>query len=220
MMPPHFFDPTLAFGTELLFTILAVVFCFLIYFKTRESYELTKYKGIKYFRDAFLLLGLSYLLRFLFSILLLSKITFDFYLPRKIDALFFILPLGYLSTAALFYLIFSLIWKRFDNKKMIILGHSLAVLLPLASYLTRSPLILFHLQAALLVVAVVLVFSLHKEGKTFSQIKIIYFLVFALWLINLFIIDRRHPFSLEIIPQVISVLVFIAIYRKVSKWAK
>ena len=38
-----YFDPVM-FGIELGFTLVAVVFCFLIYFKTKEIYELTKGK--------------------------------------------------------------------------------------------------------------------------------------------------------------------------------
>jgi hypothetical protein len=59
---------------ETVFTLVALVLGLLIYFKTKESYELTKHPGIRYFRDAFLFLGLSYLLRFLFSAVFLSRI--------------------------------------------------------------------------------------------------------------------------------------------------
>ena len=107
-----FFDPVM-FGIELGFTVIAVIFCFLIYFKTKEIYELTKYKGIRYFRGAFLFFGLSYVMRFLFSLVLLSRIAFDFFLPRHLIMPLFILPLGYLSTVGIFYLIFP----TFDSQR-------------------------------------------------------------------------------------------------------
>ena len=228
MPNPHFgqlFGPH-NFSNEIVFTVAAVIFCFLIYFKTKESYDLTRYTGIRYFRDAFLLFGLSYALRFLFSLFFLSTIAFDFIIPRRMFVPFFILPLGYFSTMGIFYLIFSLIWKRFDNKKLLIIGHSIAVLLSVVSFITRSHRILIFLQFIFLIIAVVLSFVVHQRGKKLShklsQIRILYLLIAALWLINLLIVDRRRPFNyeIEIFFQVISLCVFFIIYHKISKWVK
>ena len=219
MAVPHF-NP-LIFSTEFLFAVIAVVFCFLIYFRTRESYALTKYKGIKYFRDAFLFFGLSYFVRFLFSLFFLSRIAFDFILPRNMFVPFFILLLGYFSTAGIFYLVLSLIWKRFKNRNLLILGHGVAVLLSLVSFITKSHLILLYFQSALLIIAVIMS-SAMRGRKKISQIRILYFLVALLWLINLWIIDRRKPFSfeMEIFFELVSLAAFIAIYYKISKWVK
>lgn len=217
----HFFNPLL-FSIELLFTIIAVVFCFLIYFKTREIYELTKYEGIKYFREAFLFFGLSYVLRFLFSLAFLSIVSFEFIIPRSMFIPLFILPLGYFSTIGIFYLIFGLIWKKFKSKKWFILGHGIAVLLSIISFFTRSQLILLIFQSALLVLGVVLSSIMHKSEKKVSQIRILYLLVSLLWLINLWIIDRPRPlsFEMDIISELVSLAVFIAVYYKISKWVK
>ena len=217
---PHFFDP-LVFTAELLFTLIAVIFCFLIHFRTREIYELTKYEGIKYFRGAFFFFGLSYALRFLFRIMLLSRIAFDFILPRELFAPLFILPLGYFSTIGIFYLIFSSIWKKFSSRRLLISGHAIAVLLSVASFITRSNAILLYFQSALLILAVILSIIMHRKRKI-SEIRILYFLVSVLWLINLWIIDRRRPLPLgmEIFFQVVSLAVFFTIYFKISKWVK
>ncbi len=221
MITPPPFDP-FAFSVELLFTIISIVFCFSIYFKTKETYELTRYQGIMYFRKAFLFFGLSYAMRFLFSFLMFSRMAFDLILPRELFVPLFILPLGYFSTIGIFYLIFSLIWKKLDNKKVLFLGHGIAVVLSVLSFITRSHLILLLLQSILLIIAAALSFTTHKGRKKISQIKILYLLILALWLIDLWIIDRRHPFSLSIqlASYLISLLVFIAIYYKISKWVK
>jgi len=211
------------FGTELIFTILAVVFCFAIYYRTKESYELTKYEGIRYFRDAFLFFGLSYVMRFLFSLILFSRLAFDFIVPRGLFAPLFILPMGYFSTVGIFYLLFSSdVWKRFNNRRLLISGHGIAILLSLASFIARSHMTLLYLQSILLLLAVALGFFAHKEGKKTSHVRILYLLVFALWLINLDVLDRMRPFSFEIefFSYAVSLLVFIAIYHRVSKWAK
>ena len=217
----HFFDPIL-FGTEFVFTAIAVIFCLLIYFKTREVYNLTKHKGIKYFRDAFLFFGLSYILRFLFSLVFLSRIAFDFVLPRAMFMPLFILPLGYFSTIGIFYLVFSSIWKRFNNRRLIILGNIIAILLSLISFITRSHFILLSFQSVLLVFAITLSIFVHRGEKKASGIKILYLLISTLWLINLWVIVPRRSFSLEteVFFQFVSLSVFIVIYYKLSKWIK
>lgn len=220
MAPPHFFDP-FAFGAELAFTVVAVAFCFAIYSRTRELYDLSKYEGIRYFRDSFLFFGLSYATRFLFALLMFSRAAFDFLLPRWLLAPFFILPMGYFSTVAIFYLVFSLVWKEFNNRRMLIFGHAVSLLLPALAFLTRSHLILLYLQAALLVFAMGLVFSVRKERKRVTPARVWYFLVFALWLFSLLEIGpRRGLFGLNVFFQAVSLLVFIALYHKISKRIK
>jgi len=221
MPPPHFLDPMI-FVPEILFTVIAVVFCFVIYFRTKESYELTKYEGIRYFRGAFLFFGLSYLLRFVFGLLRFSTIAFDVIIPRQMFAFLFILPLGYFSTVGILYLIFGSVWKKFNNKKMLLIGHLAAVLLTIISFVTRSPRTLLWLQTALLVLAVVLVFFLHKKDKKITGMKLLYILVSMLWLINMWIIDERRPFpfEVEIVFRAVSLVVFIIIYHKISKWVR
>lgn len=217
----HIFNPGF-FAAEIVFTIIAVAFCFLIYFKTREIYELTRHDGIKYFRGAFFFFGLSYVVRFLFGLVLLSMIAFDFIVPREMFGPLFILLLGYFSTIGIMYLIFSSVWKKFKSKNLLIAGHGIAILLSIVSFIARSHLILLYFQSALLILAVVLSSILHKREKKISRIRVLYFLVSVLWLINLWIIDRRRPFSfgMEIFFQIISLAVFILIYRKISKWVK
>lgn len=220
MAPPHFFDP-FAFGMEIVFTVIAVAFCFAIYYRTKEIYELTRYEGIRYFRDSFLFFGLSYATRFLFGLLMFSRMAFDFVLPKEAFAIFFILPMGYFSTVAIFYLIFSLVWKEFNNRRMLIFGHAVSLLLPVLAFLTRSHLMLLYLQAALLVFAMGMVFSVRREKKRVTPARVWYFLVFALWLFSLLEIGpRRGPWGINIFFQAISLLVFIALYHKISKRIK
>lgn len=219
---PHFLDP-IGFSTDLVFTLLAVLFCFLIYAKTRETYRLTQHKGIGYFRDAFLFFGLSYVIRFLFGITMLSRIAFDLVPPRAMfpPFMFFMPPLlGYFSTIGIFYLIFSTVWRKFDNRSLLIFGHTAAIILSIVSFITRSTLILLCMQCALLGVAVTLKFVTHGRKEKLSQLKLLYLLVAVLWFINLLMVDIRRPFPLgiEIFFQLISLAVFIIIYSKISKW--
>ena len=218
---PHTFNPGF-FAAELVFTIIAVAFCFLIYFKTREIYALTKHEGIKYFRGAFFFFGLSYVVRFLFGLVIFSMTAFDFIVPRETFGPLFILLLGYFSTIGIVYLIFSSVWKKFKSKNLLIVAHGIAILLSIVSFIARSHLILLYFQSALLILAVILSSILHKLEKKISKIRVLYFFVSVLWLINLWVIDRRRPFSfgMELFFQLVSLIVFIVIYLRISKWVK
>jgi hypothetical protein len=90
------------------------------------------------------------------------------------------------------------------------------------SFVTRSHFMLVGLQCALLVVAVILSFVMHRKEKKVSRMKLLYILVAALWLINLLVIDqKRHtPLGVELVFQAISLVVFFVIYHKISKWIK
>jgi len=220
-MPPHFLDPT-GIVIESVYTLAVVLFCFLIYHRTKNIYALTKYKGIKYFRMAFLFFGLSYIMRFFFGLISLSRVSFDFLLPGRLLMPFFILPLTYLSTMAVFYLIFSLIWKKLPGKKHLVWAHSLAAVLSLTTFLTRSHFVLVLIQAVLLILAIILSFVLKQKGHRISSARIIYIFIFVFWLVNLIILGpgMRLPFGLEVVFQAISLALFLVIFYKVSKWTK
>lgn len=221
MPGPHFFEP-INLIAETLFTVLAVAFCFAIYFKTKEIFELTKYKGIEYFRTAFLFFGLSYLVRLVFGLMMFSAIELNFHPAINAFSLILILLLGYFSTAGIFYLLFTFVWKRFDNKKMVLCGHLIAILLSVIVFITRSHMILLMLQTILLLAGVIVVFLLHDPKKKISQINVLYYLVSALWLMNLWVLDRGRPFffGVEMLFYLLSIAVFLYIYYKVFKWVK
>ena len=193
------FNPAM-FIIETIVTLIFIGICFAIYFKTRESYELTKYEGLKYFRNAFLLFGISYILSFLSSIALFSRVIFGVTLPREIFGTLFILPLGYLSTMAILYLIYSTVWKKFENKKTMLISHIVAIILTITTFITRSHMILVLLQSILFILAIVL----------------------GLWLTNLFMIGRgiEPHHDVELVIQILSLGAYAFIYHKISKWVK
>ncbi|MGV8162849.1 MAG: hypothetical protein ACP5N2_05975 [Candidatus Nanoarchaeia archaeon] len=226
MVAPPGFNPITLMVSELIFTTLVVFLCFLIYFKTRESYQLTKYKGLGYFRQAFVFLGFSYIVRFIFSAMMLSGIVFNTGILGRGLLPLFIIPLGYFSTIAIFYLLYSLIWKRIEKNWLLIVGHLSAIILTVVAFITRSPMMLLYLQSLLLVIAGITALLLHRgKNKRSSKninMKILYFLVSVLWLFNLWVIDiRAHfPFEIKIVCQLISILVFCLIYVRLYKWVK
>ena len=50
---------TLGIGAEIIYSFVIIVCSLMIYFGTREIYNLSSYKGIKYFRQAFLLFAIT-----------------------------------------------------------------------------------------------------------------------------------------------------------------
>ena len=209
------------FVVDFAFTIAAVVFCFLIYYRTREIYRLSKYEGIKYFRESFLFFGFSYAMRFLFGLVLLSRIVFGIKLPREVFAPILILPLGYFSTMGIFYLLYSALRNKLSGKNWLYIGHGLAILLSAVSFATRSHIILLLLQSILLAAVLVIVFA-SKGRKKVSKTRILYFLISILWLMNLWVAGLRRPFFSEIrvIFDLLSLAVFFTIYHKISKWIR
>lgn len=213
-MPP--FENILS---EFLYTFIIVVFCSLIFWKTREIYQLTKYKGIKYFRNTFLFLGISYLFRFVAHLLMMTTIVLDYIIPRKIMMGITMLPVSYLSTMALFYLMYSLIWKKIDERKFLAFSNIIAIIVSIAAFMTRSPEILVIIQLTLLAFTGIITLIFHKGHKLTN--RLLYLMIFIFWLVSLFTTGpgRLIPHYFKMPVQIISALVFIAIYYKVAKWA-
>ncbi|MBW2973740.1 hypothetical protein KY346_05070 [Candidatus Woesearchaeota archaeon] len=218
-MPPMFHNP-MWFATEVVYTLVVLFLCFLIYFKTRELYDLTKHKGIYYFRNTFLFFGLAYVFRFIFGLIRMTDRWVDIiHIPRWAMMPAMILFTGYFSTMAILYLIYSTAWKRISSKEFFIVANILAVLIAVAAAL--SPPIFLITQAVLLVVAIVLSLILRKKAKL-SKTALLYFLLFAFWIISLILVvpGRALNFETRIALEVISVALFGILYYKVSKWTK
>lgn len=217
-----FLDPT-RFGIEFLYTLVVIVLCFFVYHKTKDIYDLTKYKGIGYFRNAFLLFGFAYASRFILHILTFTtRLFFDSFIPRNIIFPLIIIPVGYLSTMAIFYLSYSTVWKKIDYKYFLIFSNTLAILLSAIAFISRSHILLSSLQLLLLLFTIIISFRKHTKGKKRLQTRALYLLISIFWLINLIVVGPRRLLSFEtkLILQVISIFVFIVIYHKVTKWIK
>ena len=105
------------FGMEFLYTFVIVVCSLMVYFGTRELYELSSHKGIKYFRLAFLFFAIAYFFRsgLKFVLVYFGKNIFDIS-PR----LFGPLSAGifmYFSSMAVFFLLYSVMWKKWKDKE-------------------------------------------------------------------------------------------------------
>lgn len=222
-MPPpfHLMDPT-KLAAELGYTLIVVFLCFMIFFKTREIYDLTKHEGINYFRITFLFFGLAYIFRFLHIFSMLVSLTFDTDLLTDVFRIYPLVFNGYFSTLAILSLTYSIIWKNLHIKHTLLLFNAVAILISGIAFISRSPFLLILAQAALLVFTVIMACYFYMRSRKFSQLFILYVLFLLFWIVNLFALGPRRfiPFEIQTAFQIISIAVIGIIYYKVGKWTR
>ena len=112
MPPPHFFTGP-EFILESLYSLIVIISCLIIYFKTKEIYKLSSHKGIGIFRNAFLFFGIAFFSRYFLRFITLIS---DYQIDRIIFGLGFFFFV-YFGTMAALLLIYSVLWKRFKELK-------------------------------------------------------------------------------------------------------
>ncbi len=220
-MPPHFINMYFL-GMETIFSLVIFILALLIYLRTQEIFSLTKHQGIKYFRNTFLFFSLAYAFRFLFVLFNVSMFTKGIFIPRHIIQPLFLVLTSYLSTMAIIFLTLSVIWKKFKKKEINLLLHLISIMIALIILLTRSPLILIILQAALLIFSLIMALKTHSKSKKFSKLIIIYVLLSLFWIVNLSFLGAKLfiPMELGILFNIISIGIFAYILHKVAKLIK
>ena len=223
MRPPieFLFPPEL--GAELIYSFVIVVCSLMIYYATKEMYELSSYKGIKYFRQSFLFFAVAYFFRY-FIIFLLTLFNIDDFLGLSIRQVypFSLFVFLYSSTMAVFYLVYSVMWKRWNNNKLnLILFNFFALVLALLGILFGGMemslflnVLFFFSVSFILLVAYIESKNKHK-GKSLLAF---YFLLFIFFFLN--IIDVMTPMFLQFFKLAVylaSILTFMIILYRVLK---
>jgi hypothetical protein len=223
-MRPHFerfFSPT-AISFELVYAFIVVLLCFWIYYITKEIYSLTKHKGIGFFRNTFLFFGLAFVFRFLFTLFHLGAFLFDIRITGMVLKPLSLIIVGYLSTMAIFSLSLSTMWKKIKDKNFHYLIHIIAFVIVLLVLVTRSAELLVLSQFVLMIFSIILSFINSRKSKKFSNLTIIYILLFVFWLLNLVVLSPIiwMFFMFKIFSYMLSILIFFYIMYRVSKWTK
>ena len=222
MAPPIPYLSNLGFGAEIIYSFVIIICSLMVYFGTRELYELSSYKGIKYFRQAFLFFAVAYFFRsfikFVMDYFKISRIL-DF--SPMIFGQFSLLLFIYFSSMAVFYLIYSLMWKKWNgSSKKIYLFHALAVIISLAGIFFINQMVYLGLNIFLLIFVIIISFisnSDKKRGKK-NNLHMIYTLLFIFWFFN--VMDVLIPDFLQNIQlfiYLISLGIFLTILYKVLK---
>lgn len=192
----------------------------MIYFGTRELYKLSSHKGIKYFRQSFLFFACAYFFRSFIKIIL-------FYFER--DELRTFLPIFgsitlfvfmYFSSMAIFYLLYSVMWKKWKSKSTIYLFHAAAFLIATIILLFRNETLYFSVNILLFAFISFTVYTLYKQSKKKKShnLYMIYLMLFVFWIFN--IIDILVPNFLQtfqLFIYLISLGIFLLIFYKVIK---
>ena len=175
---------------DLTYSLIVSISCFLIYLKTKELYDLSQYKGINYFRNTFLFFGISETIRLLLH--LTAKFSAPL-LPVRPELVFIFNACSFLmiyaSCMALVYLLLSIFWKRMSNKSLgnVYLAHYISLIVAFVSLLKdRHPTFIIF-QAGLFVLLIIvsyLNYKKSKHGESFSNIYLIYLLIFFLWIVS------------------------------------
>lgn len=213
-------------GTELIYSFVIIVCSLMVYFGTKELDELSSYKGISYFRLAFLFFAIAYFFRS-FIKLLIGYFNVEGILelgPRAMGHITLFLFV-YFSTMAIFYLIYSIKSKKWkEHPKQIYLFQALALLTAVMSTFLRSSLVYLIINFSILLFALILFFTSPKETqnkgdkKNKTSLHAIYALFFTFWSFN--VIDILIPDFLQytkLFIYVVSLGLFLAILYKVVK---
>jgi hypothetical protein len=211
-------------GIELIYSFVIIVCSLMIYYATKEMYELSSYKGIKYFRYAFLFFAIAYLFKSFIKMLLVYFGT-----SRIIDinpgfiGLTTLFIFMYFGSLAVFYLVYSLMWKEWNGKSTMILGifHILSIAISFIIITTRQIEIFVGVTLLILAIAIFGMYLTHKESKSKKKrnnLYVIYTLLFVFWILN--IIEVLIPNFLQfyqIILYLASLGVFLTILYKVLR---
>ena len=205
---------------EIIYSFVIIVCSLMIYFGTKELYKLTSHKGIKYFRLSFLFFALAYFFRSFIKIILLYF---------EIDELRTILPIFgeitffifmYFSSIAIFYLLYSVMCKKWKSKLIIYLFHLIALTIATMVSLFRNQAIYFLISILLFIFILFTVYTSYKQSKKKKSLNLyfIYLLLFIFWILN--IIDVLIPTFLktsQLFIYLTSLGVFSLILYKVIK---
>lgn len=211
-------------GLEVFYSFVIIICSLMIYYGTKELYELSSYKGIKYFRQAFLFFAIAYFFRSFIKfvvlyfnvngILDLSPATFG--ATGLATQLLFM----YFSSMAVFYLLYSVIWKKLsENKYTIYMFHGAAFIVALISILSRNSLVYLGLNFLLLGITILVVSLSYKNvNRKGHNLYFIYLLLSIFWILN--IIDALLPKffqGFQLFIYLISTGIFLLILYKVIK---
>lgn len=205
---------TMGLGAEIIYSFTIIICSLIIYFGTREIYELTKHKGIKYFRLSFLFFAIAYFFRSFIKIILF---TLDMREIREIAHTFGNITLFlfiYLSSIAILYLLYSVIYKKWEKDKSYLI-HLIAIIIAIITTMFISPATYLIINIILLVI---IISSIISSNKKKNKLHIIYILLSIFWIINILDILIPNVFQMyQLLIYLTSSGIFFAILYKVLR---
>jgi uncharacterized membrane protein len=210
-------------GFELIYSFVIIVCSLMIYYSTKEMYELSSHKGIKYFRQSFLLFAIAYFFKSFIKVLLVyfgtSRIL-DIN-PKYVGSITLFIFM-FFGSLAVFYLVYSLICKKWDRKSNIVLGvfYVLSVLISFIIINTREAEVFIGTSLFLLLIAIFGILITHKQHrnkKKKGKIHLVYTLLFIFWILNIIELLVNFTYVYQILISLASLGIFLTILYKVLK---
>lgn len=203
-------------SVDIMYSFVIILASIMIYAATKELYELTEHKGIKYFRRAFLFFALAYFFRswVKFSALFGAVDPFTMRALSWISLLLFMAT----STVAALYLISSLFAKHLKTRQNEMLLHLTAGLFAFIILFVVNPLVHLAIHALLLLIMVGALTYAHKQKKKNNGLYTIYVLMGIFWMLNLFDIlipSYLRPF--QILVYLSSIALFMGMLYRVLR---
>jgi hypothetical protein len=205
-------------GMEMLYAFVIIVCSLMIYYSTKELYEISKYKGIKYFRNAFLFFAVAYFIRFFIKFILfyVDKRSILSFVPRTGGSILLFIFM-YASSMAIFYLFYSIMSKTWRKNGKLLLFNLLAVAIALITVLFQIPALYLFLNLILLAFIIYGVYVNHK-GKNKGNWHIIYSLLSVFWLLNVLDILITDVFAgMQLFIYLASIGIFLLVLYKVLR---
>ena len=202
---------------RLFYTIIIGFCCVVIVFKTDKLFQLSSHQGIRYFRNAFFFYGLAFISRYFFmSIYLpLMKIVFEFFLIM-----------------AGFFLVYSLLWKRFEIQKdtsslfnsQVIIFYIFALILTFLDYLWEGYNFMFISQIILFLFAVLISYVNYQtrggKGDFLKFYLIAMILNLIAWISNFSVVVFFKWYPIVITVHILNVIIFLIFLGGVIKITK
>jgi len=222
------------FGTEIIYSFVIILTSLIIYFSTREIYELSNYKGVNYFRKSFLFFAIAYFFRvFIKFLLVYFNESFIVDLNPEIFPLLGVLStflFVYFSTIAVFYLLYSLMFKKWENQKeekkdkkprinRIYLFHLISFIIAIFSISFRGALFYVFLNFIVFLTIISFFVKISRDNKLKNKsLHTLYILLFIFWTFN--VIEVFIPNFLQktvLIIYLSSLAIFLIILYKVLR---
>lgn len=213
----------LGIGAEILYSFVIIFCSLMIYFGTKEIYELSSYKGLKYFRFAFLFFAVAYFFRLLIELSVTYSNVHGIMevapIVWRYAALFIFM---YFSSMSIFYLICGVLWKNLKkNSKVIYVFHAIAIAIAAVTIVFNNSVFYIGLNFLLFISAGISIY-LASHNPKFRQKKNkfngLYLLLLIFLVLN--IVNILVPIffeTLKLFFYLISLSLFFVILYKVLK---
>ncbi|MFH0875639.1 MAG: hypothetical protein V1859_06890 [archaeon] len=226
-MPHFFYRPN--FWIELVYSLVLIITCTVIYLKTKEMYKLTSYRGINYFSKAFLFFALAYFFRFFFGFFFKLFFILNEFRPSmagfRVGSIFFV----FASTMAALYVLYSVIWKKASEKDFTLFLYAIAAIVTLSVDIFLNP--IFHIIGIIGLFLAAIIINIidarkvnerkQKKKQGSHSLSFAYVLILLFWLLNVVSLELPWFFlELKLIVYAISAGLFMIIAYRVIRIAK